>query len=368
MRLILTLVLLTLATPALAANSSPPADGVLEINQVCAERKGCFAGDTAGYPITISTAGSYVLTSNLIIPDEYTHGIYVVANDVGIDLNNFAIIRSGCEGATLDCSPASGNGNGVISPSLEDGTVTFRGISVRNGSVVGMGDNGVRLREQSEVENLRARWNRGRGIQVGSGSTVSRSTAHENGDGIFASNSVVSESAANRNRISGIVAQEYSTVLGSTAAGNGSNGIFLFGTASGNTVNDNSGRGISAGQGSTVLGNAARRNGSYGIWAAGGSTVSGNSVYENGDDGILAGPGCTVSGNTVNSNAGDGLEVREGASVQNNTVRSNGGHGLNLLANDVTYRENTITNNSGGTVTGGLDMGANSCNGNVTCP
>jgi parallel beta-helix repeat protein len=117
-----------------------------------------------------------------------------------------------------------------------------------------------------------------------------------------------------------------------------------------------------------VLGNAARRNGSYGIWAAGGSTVSGNSVYENGDDGILAGPGCTVSGNTVNSNAGDGLEVREGASVQNNTVRSNGGHGLNLLANDVTYRENTITNNSGGTVTGGLDMGANSCNGNVTCP
>ena len=40
---------LTLAGPALAV------DGVLEINQTCVVQSGCFAGDTPGFPLTIST-------------------------------------------------------------------------------------------------------------------------------------------------------------------------------------------------------------------------------------------------------------------------------------------------------------------------
>ena len=32
------------------------------------------------------------------------------------------------------------------------------------------------------------------------------------------------------------------------------------------------------------------------------------------------------------------------------------------------YRENVINNNTAGTVTGGVNMGANSCNGTATCP
>ena len=52
------LVLLS-ASPALAV------DGVLEINQVCADKTGCFSGDAAGFPVTIGTAGSYRLTGNL---------------------------------------------------------------------------------------------------------------------------------------------------------------------------------------------------------------------------------------------------------------------------------------------------------------
>jgi hypothetical protein len=49
-RLMLILLLLLFATPALAV------DGVLEINQTCAVQTGCFAGDTAGFPVTIGAS------------------------------------------------------------------------------------------------------------------------------------------------------------------------------------------------------------------------------------------------------------------------------------------------------------------------
>ena len=35
---------------------------------------------------------------------------------------------------------------------------------------------------------------------------------------------------------------------------------------------------------------------------------------------------------------------------------------------DGAYRENVIDNNTGGTVSGGVDLGANMCDGNTTCP
>ncbi len=71
------LLLLALAGPALAT------DGVAEINHTCATQTGCFSGDTAGYPVTIGEAGSYLLTSNLIVPDKNTDGIKLSPSDVG---------------------------------------------------------------------------------------------------------------------------------------------------------------------------------------------------------------------------------------------------------------------------------------------
>ena len=103
---VIALLLLALAGPALAT------DGVAEINHTCAAQTGCFSGDSAGYPVTITQPGSYRLTSNLIVPDENTSGILVSTSDVGIDLNNFAIIRSGCKGRTTNCTPPWGRDRG----------------------------------------------------------------------------------------------------------------------------------------------------------------------------------------------------------------------------------------------------------------
>ena len=48
---LIALLLVALAGPAFAV------DGVAEINQTCAVNTGCFAGDFAGFPVTISSAG-----------------------------------------------------------------------------------------------------------------------------------------------------------------------------------------------------------------------------------------------------------------------------------------------------------------------
>ena len=96
---------LSLALGASFAGSALAGDGSREINQACADNTGCFTGDATGLPVKITGAGSYRLTSNLIVPDENTTGIEVSTSDVSIDMNGFAIIRSGCEGATTNCTP-----------------------------------------------------------------------------------------------------------------------------------------------------------------------------------------------------------------------------------------------------------------------
>ncbi|MEE8164569.1 MAG: right-handed parallel beta-helix repeat-containing protein [Myxococcota bacterium] len=333
--ILILLLILALAGPALAV------DGVAEINQSCAVQTGCFGGDAAGYPVTIDgTAGtSYRLTGDLIVPDDDTNGIRVNAPSVTIDLNGFEIVRSGCEGTTTDCTTKRGLGTGVgVEEGLPSSQEIF-GITVKNGSITGMAHYGVYLGEQAEVSGLRVRWNRFDGIRVDKGSIVSGSTAYENG----------------RN---GIYAKAGSTVLGNAVYENGYHGISVF-------------------AGSIVSGNAAYRNGDDGIYTSVGSTVSDNATYYNGDDGIWVSRGSTVYGNTVQSNMNDGIVALEGSSVQRNTVRSNGhgsqgGYGLNLGLN-TTYRENTITKNVTGAVTGiGVNLEGNYCDGtgvtSVSCP
>ena len=69
------LFVLLLTGPALAA------DGVDEINQTSALAGGITPGDAAGFPITLTEPGSYVLTSNLSVPAG-TSGIDVGAPGV----------------------------------------------------------------------------------------------------------------------------------------------------------------------------------------------------------------------------------------------------------------------------------------------
>jgi hypothetical protein len=232
-RFVWLMLLVLLSWPGAGAAS----DGVVEINQTCAVNTGCFSGDAAGYPITIDgTAGvSYRLTGSLAVPDENTDGIVVSAPSVAIDLNGFEIARAACVGATTICRATSGTGFGV-----RCSTFALPGISVKNGTITGMGNVGVKLCSHANVTNVRSRWNRTSGIEVGFGSAVKDSATLQNGvDGIYADfGSTITGNTVYSDLGDGIVVGPGALILGNTVYGSGDDGIDTD-LGSGSLVGDN---------------------------------------------------------------------------------------------------------------------------------
>jgi hypothetical protein len=187
------------------------ADGVIEINQVKAEAGGVTAGDTPGFPVTISAAGSYILTSDLSVSDPESTAIDETVGGVAIDLNGFRVngpvICTGI-GPSLNCSP-SGIGSGIVG---------LIGATVKNGAVGGFASNGISLSYGARVINVSSVGNGGNGIVVGNG-IVRESYGSKNfGSGIVTEGScVISRNNARINHGDGIVAGDYSNVNGNGA-------------------------------------------------------------------------------------------------------------------------------------------------------
>ncbi len=148
----------SLFSPAFAS------DGVLEINQTCATLMGCFPGDSAGFPVTITSSGSYRLTSTLsqgFFPPfgSPTTAVTISANNVDLDLGGFSI---NCVSvfAGEDCPSGSG-ASGITS--------TSKDVRVENGTVTGMPTRGINLNDFSVVENVIVSRNGDDGISIDSG-------------------------------------------------------------------------------------------------------------------------------------------------------------------------------------------------------
>jgi len=162
-------------------------NGVIEINQTCAINGGCTAADTAGFPVSITEPGSYILTSNLQLPDADSTGIHLSgANPSTIDLNGFAILGpTVCTGApsTDDflCAPL-GSGMGIDS----NGT----SLTLLNGSIIGIGAQGVRASVLAHIEDVGFRGTGGVAIDVGFNSTVHANRLFRCGGGINGGSSV----------------------------------------------------------------------------------------------------------------------------------------------------------------------------------
>lgn len=327
----LILVVLMIAPAGLAAN------GVVEINQACAESaNGCFSGDASGFPVTIdgSAGKSYRLTGDLVVSNRNATAIQVSTSSVTLDLGGFEIRgTTTCSGTPLTCFPI-GTGDGVSG----SGQAL---IHVKNGSVVGMGDHGIIVGDSGIVENVHATQNGFRGI-------------------LGASSSVLRNNVAALNRTDGIVGTFRPMMVGNTAFDNGSSGLSAghYATISRNSAYRNGGNGIAGGAGSTIRNNAAYMNGADGIGTFDASLIVGNSVYENGNDGIQGASGVTIldntavkNGDTTNPTTDDGIQCLAGCTVRGNTVRDNLGFGINL-STDSAYRENVVTNNTTGAITG----------------
>jgi len=231
-----------------AAVPAHAVDGVVLINQAGALNGNVTAGDTPGFPVTISVPGSYRLSSNLIVPDGNTTAIEVLTSEVAIDLNGFSIIGASCVGFGAPCNP-TGTGAGIEAPFFVDN------VKVSNGSIRGMGGNGITLLGSSHfVERVHAKDNGGAGIVAGG--AVDHCDARDNGsDGIVAN-----------------------SVIASTARGNGGKGFDVSVSITNSTATFNGHNGVFARCPALVASNATQFNGGGDIFTSGGGCVRESNV------------------------------------------------------------------------------------------
>lgn len=262
----------------LAACAVHASDGVIEINHA----KVMAAG---GYPYRITQPGSYRLTSNLTQPDADTNVIEIQASDVTLDLNGFAI--TGANVCTYSAGPppsvsCSGLGDGLGVDSLQPR------VTVRNGSVTGVGFACMRLGQQALAHDLSISHCGASGISLVSG-TIGRVLASYNRwEGIFIYGGTVSDSAAMYNGAAGIYIFLWDAVVRhSHSTGNVGSGIGIYnGTVIGNVVGSNGGAGLEVTSQVSYSGNSIRAN-------AGGATLLGGGAFLlNGGGNVCDGAAC----------------------------------------------------------------------------
>ncbi len=216
------------AAPALA-------QGEILITQAKANAGNVTPGDAAGFPVTLSLPGSYIVSSNLQPPADKA-GIRIDSNFVDIDMNGFRL-----RGAAVATTGIYG--------------VDFNSVTIRNGTITGFDAHGIySTGDNWIVENMRVVENGAYGIYVaGFYSSVRGSTVTQNGN-------------------TGIVDGTRSLVTDSSSSGNGGAGIAIV-----------------AG---TVLGNVIIANASFGINAGPGTGYGNNTLAFNNNNGaqVVAGP------------------------------------------------------------------------------
>jgi len=219
-------------------------DGQVLITQARAMAGGVTAGDAPGFPVTISEPGSYKLGSNLVVPDGNTNAIVIDASHVTIDLNGFAILGpADCSGG-FPCAGA-GSGDGIRSA----GASPLFNVTIRNGTIQGMGDNGISLAgDMHLIEYVHVRSNGSFGIII--------TTSTDSGS------SILQYVTAQRNRLG--LHLDKGAIRHSVADVNGGDGItVLAGSASYNVATRNAQFGLVLGINNTAsyFGNVMRGNG-----------------------------------------------------------------------------------------------------------
>ena len=279
----------------------------------------------AALPFTISASGSYYVTGNLTAAGAAS-GITIATSDVTLDLGGFAL---------------TGGGSGTTGRAIDVTGLLRRNIYIRNGTVRGWSNGGVRadLATAVTVEKVRVIGNSGNagdaGLVVGANSLVQDCVASNNSAGFAA--------------MAGIRAGDGSTVTGCVASSNGTLGFDLgknvivkecaaSGTVLGGgfKVGENSmlinctamgnqgGAGIDAGPQSALNTCTASNNTGHGIVVLGTCAITNCSAYANTSMGIRADIG-NVSNSNATSNGSTGIHA---STVTNSVVRVNTGTGL----------------------------------------
>jgi Right handed beta helix region len=241
---------------------------VIKITQAKAQAGAVTPGDAPGFPVTITRSGSYWLDGNLTVPVD-KDGIVITASQVTINLMGFTI-----------------QGSGGIHGSGISATNGPSSITVTNGFITGMGDQGIFITgSNSRIERITVHGNANSGLHLGSRSTVIRSNSSDNGSiGIsVGKNSLIADNVIAENGLDGIHIVG-GTVARNTIAENGERGIVVLGNnvlSISNTIERNDGLGMQFGpnQGGGYRDNVINNN--LGGSVFGGKNMGGNLCNQN---------------------------------------------------------------------------------------
>ena len=230
-----------IASPALA-------EGEIVITQAKAIAGNVTPGDTAGFPVTLSRPGAYVMASNLTVTAG-SYGFQITSHNVDIDMNGFVLSGGGVANYGL-VSHYYGESR------IHDGVInTFRsyGIYVRNNAWT--------------IENMKIVRNGGSGIDANGASFIA-----------------VNNSLIATNGGYGVITGDNGSFRNSTFSGNKAHAIYCGDTchAEGNIITKNlSGISFTSGM---VLGNTIARNTSVAVYDITGAADTGfanNMLIEN---------------------------------------------------------------------------------------
>ncbi len=311
---------------ALAGPLNPPSGSVTSTLKPLSEvepRRAINATNTPGDAdsiFRIISSGSYYLTGNINVTSGQA-GIEIAASNVTIDLMGFTIAPALLAEGTLD---------GIV----ENTTFLHTNIVIMNGSISGMGGNGIFLGDSSNSHR------------------VERVTASNNGSiGIrFGDNGIIDSCQVFANGSSGITCFGANGVIRScTASNNGSSGIIL--TSTGSVIDcassNNIAVGFRAGPGASLRSCTARGNGSDGFDIASTSIIDSCAAYLNAGDGIDAALNCTITKCTVGLNTGDGILSAGSGNISGCSVYGNAGDGIEV-SGDSLIEHNICDNNGNG--------------------
>jgi parallel beta-helix repeat protein len=310
----------------------PPAPTMKSLNQVQPRTP------ILSLPITITSSGSYYLTTNLTGPSG-TNGITIAASHVTVDLSGFTL--TGLPGAMMGVNIPFSQTNIVIA----NGTIrgwnnlgVFANVSNARFEHLNFSDNGTALQATSgsgsvvldcmAINNLN-------GFLAGDACTMERCSVTGSFSAISVGNGcTVKECTASANSLSAIKTGDSCVLDGCTAFNNSTNGIVAGAgcTLRNCTSGNNSGNGISVGGQCTVIGCSIQSNGVAGILTGDNCNVRDcNSSGNTG--GVNAGKSCMISGCTVNSSLYYGISCDANCQVIGCTAIKNGTDGIYVSTN-----------------------------------
>jgi hypothetical protein len=173
---------------------------------------GITPGDTPGFPVTITTPGSYRLSGDLVVPAG-AHGIVILTDDVTIDLNGFAISGPSAPLAST---------RGIYAATAQ------RRITVLNGRVSNFGYGILLTGPHGHIQRIVATGNVQDGIYAGYQGIVLDCTSMKNGSGIsMVQGGVVRGNTVADNQAQGVWVVGSSLVVGNSVRSNGAAGLQL---------------------------------------------------------------------------------------------------------------------------------------------